>query len=86
MLAKGARFTFNLSGVAHPPASPSVTPMYLVSIQNRHQKVFNRGALRFCGGLFGFVRGGLTSKIDKNSTDFSVSCFNLGDWSFVWGG
>jgi len=30
--------------------------------QNRHQKVFNRGALRFCGGLD-------ILKIDKNSTD-----------------
>jgi len=27
--------------------------------QNRCQKVFNRGALRFCGGGFTFVRGGI---------------------------
>jgi len=38
--------------------------------QNRRQKVFNSGALRLCGGGFGFVRGGLgTLKIAKISTD-----------------
>jgi len=26
--------------------------------QNRHQKVFNRWALQFCGGGFAFVLGG----------------------------
>jgi len=32
-------------------------------LQNRRQKVFNRGALSFCGGTW-------HSKIDKNSTDW----------------
>ena len=44
-------------------------------IQNRRQKVVNRGALRLFGGLyvcsggFTFVKGGLTYKSDKNSTN-----------------
>jgi len=40
--------------------------------QNRRQKVFNKGA-------FGLSGGGWHRKIDKNSTDYSVSCFNLGE-------
>jgi len=35
--------------------------------QNRRQKVFNKGPLRFCGGALRLWRGGLTQKIDKNS-------------------
>jgi len=38
------------------------------SLQNRRQKVFNRGALRFCGGALGLCGGSLTLKIYKNST------------------
>jgi len=54
-------------------------------VQNRRQKVFNRGALRFCGGVW-VCAGGLDAlKIDKTQLIYSVSCFNLGSWSFVWG-
>ena len=61
-------------------------PRYLVVfIQNRRQKVFNRGALRFCGG-FGFVRGGLTlKKLTKTILICSVSCFNLGELGASFG-
>jgi len=37
--------------------------------QNRRQKVFNRGALRFCGVLRVCAEGLDTPKIDKISTD-----------------
>jgi len=37
--------------------------------QNRRQKVFNRGALRFCGGDLALCGGLDILKIDKNSTD-----------------
>jgi len=39
------------------------------STQNRRQKVFNRGALHFCGGLWVCAGGLDTLKIDKISTD-----------------
>jgi len=35
----------------------------------RRQKVFNRGALRFCGRLWACAGRLDTLKIDKNSTD-----------------
>jgi len=47
--------------------------------QTRRQKVLNRGALRFCGGALRLSGGSWHKKIDKNSTDYSVSCFNLGE-------
>jgi len=38
--------------------------------QNRRQKVFNRGALRFCGRKLWVCAGGAGhSKIDKSTTD-----------------
>jgi len=41
-----------------------------VPLQNRRQKVFNRGALHFCGRALGLCGGGaLTQKINQNSTD-----------------
>jgi len=46
--------------------------------QNRRQEVFNRWALRFCGGLD-------IVKLTKTPLIYSVSCFNAGGWSFVWG-
>jgi len=45
---------------------------------NRCKKVFTMGALRLCRGL-DFL------KIDKNPLIYSVSCFNLGTWCFVYG-
>ena len=54
--------------------------------QNRRQKVFNRGTLRFCGGLWVCPGGAWHRKIDKNSTDYSVSCFNLGGLEALSGG
>jgi len=46
--------------------------------QNCRWKVFNRGALRLCGGLD-------ILKIDKNSTWFIVFHVSiLGSWSFIW--
>jgi len=55
--------------------------------QNRRQKGFNRGALRFCGEGFRFVRGGLTfQKLTKTQLIYSASCFNLGGLgAFFWG-
>ena len=47
--------------------------------QNRRQKVFNRGALHFCGGLD-------TQKINKAQLIYSVSCFNLGVLGASFGG
>jgi len=38
-------------------------------MQNRSQKVVNRGVLRLCGVGFTFMQGGLTFKFDKNSTN-----------------
>jgi len=52
--------------------------------QNRRQKVFNRGDLRFCGGLWVCARGLGTLKIDKIST-YSVSCFTLGGLKALFG-
>jgi len=46
--------------------------------QNRRQKVVNRGALRSC-------RGAWHSNLTKSPPIYSVSYFNLGAWSFVWG-
>jgi len=47
--------------------------------QNRRQKVFNRGALLFCGEALGLCGGGLTlKKLTKTQLIYSVSCFNLG--------
>jgi len=37
--------------------------------QNRRQKVFNRGVLRFCCGALGLCGGLDILKINKNSTD-----------------
>jgi len=46
-------------------------------MQNRRQKAFNKGALRFCRGL-------VNVKIDKNSTDSECFTFQFGGaWSFV---
>jgi len=47
-------------------------------IQNRHQKVVNRGL---------YVRAGeLDFKFDKNSTNLLCFIFQFGGaWSFVWG-
>jgi len=38
-------------------------------MQNRRQKVVNRGPLRFCRGALGLCGGLDTLKIDKISTD-----------------
>jgi len=35
-------------------------------------------ARKFSIGGHAFVQGGFTLKIDQNSTDYRVSCFNLG--------
>jgi len=41
----------------------------------------------FQQGCFAFSRGGLDIlKLAKTPLIYSVSCFSLGDWSFVWGG
>ena len=50
-----------------------------ISQQNRRQKVFNRGALSFYGGSD-------ILNIDNNSTDYSVSPFNLGELGTLFGG
>jgi len=47
--------------------------------QNRRQKVFNKGALRLC-------RGGLTYKLDKNSTNLSCFIFQFRGLGDLFGG
>jgi len=46
--------------------------------QNRRQKVFSRGHYVCAGGLD-------IINYDTTSLMYSVSHFNLGAWSFVWG-
>jgi len=46
--------------------------------QNRRQKVFNRRALQFCGGLFLCAWGLDIIKLTKTPLIYSVSRFNLG--------
>jgi len=48
------------------------------SIQNRHQKVFNRGVLRLCGGICVCAGRLDILKIDKNSTDLLCFMFQFG--------
>ena len=54
--------------------------------QNRRQKVFNRGALRFCGRLWVCAGGLDTPKITKSQLIYSLSCFTLGDLELCLGG
>jgi len=61
------------------------TQQYKCAIQNRRQKVFNRGALQLCGGLC--FCGGLTfQKLTKTPLIYSVSSFNLGSLELCLGG
>ena len=53
--------------------------------QNRRQKVCKRGALRFCGGLCVCAGGLNIIKLTKTQLIYSVSRFNLGDGSFIYG-
>jgi len=53
--------------------------------QNRRQKVFNGGALRLCEGPLHLCGGLDIVKLTKTPLICSVSSFNLGAWSFVWG-
>jgi len=46
-----------------------LTLVWLTLIQNRRQKVFNRGALRFCGVVLRLCGGLDILKENKNSTD-----------------
>jgi len=52
-------------------------------LQNRRQKVFNRGVLRFFRGVWRFVQGGLNAKI---LFIYSISYFNLGCLELCLGG
>jgi len=45
-------------------ASKEVT----ITLQNRRQKVFNRGALQFCGAALRLCGGAWHYKINQNST------------------
>ena len=47
--------------------------------QNRRQKVFNKGALRLCGGID-------IQKLTKTPLIHSVSCFSLGGLGSFFGG
>jgi len=49
------------------------------NMQNRRQKVFNRGVLQFCGGLD-------IIKLTKTPLIYSVSRFNLGGLGALFGG
>jgi len=55
--------------VAIASCSCALGPAARYSAQNRRQKVFNRGALRFCGGDLGLCVGLDILKIDEHSTD-----------------
>jgi len=50
--------------------------------QNRRQKVFNRGALRFFRGAYTFVQGGLNA---KTLFIYSIAYFNLGGLGALFG-
>ena len=54
--------------------------------QNGCQKVFNWEILWFCWGALGLYGAAWHWIIDKNSTDYSVSCFNLGGLELRLGG
>jgi len=51
---------------------------HLNGLVNRRQKVFNRGALQFCGGLCVCLGGLDIIKLTKTPLIYSVSRFNLG--------
>ena len=60
--------------------------MVIKSHQNRRQEVFNREALRFCGGALDLCGVLDILKIDKTYTDLQCFMFQFGGaWSFVWG-
>jgi len=46
---------------------------------------FSIGVLQFCGGLFVCAGGLDITQLTKTLIIYSVSRFNLGAWSFVWG-
>jgi len=54
--------------------------------QNCRQKVFNRGALRFCGEALGLCGVLDILKIDKNSTDILCFMFQFGGLGALFGG
>ena len=54
--------------------------------QNRRQKVFNRGALQFCGGTFRLCGGLDIIKLNKTPHIYSVSRFSLGGLGALLGG
>ena len=59
---------------------PNYNQAQISGTQNRRQKVFNRGALQFCGGVR--LCGGLDIiKLTKTPLIYSVSRFNLGGLS-----
>jgi len=60
--------------------------MYTRVIQNRRQKVFNRGALQFCGGALRLCGGLDVIKLSKIPLIYSVSRFNLGGLELFLGG
>jgi len=64
--------------VAQPCRNVSLV-VRLQSIQNRRQKVFNKGVLRLCGGLD-------TIKLTKTPLIYSVSRFNLEGLGALFGG
>jgi len=51
--------------------------LQMSGIQNRRQKVFNRG-LYVCAGRLYVFAGGLTFKFDKNSSDLHCFMFQFG--------
>jgi len=62
-----------------------VTALTCCNIQTEPSpKVFNRGALRFCGGLC-VCAGGLDIKLTKTPLIYSVSRFNLGVLGTLFG-
>jgi len=56
------------------------------TIQNHRQKVFNRGALQFCGGICVCAGGPDIIKLSKIPLIYSVSRFNLGGLELCLGG
>jgi len=72
-------FRWTLLQITHTNGWIGFYPLlYSVLGQNRRQKVFNRGALQFCGGLFVCAGELDIIKLTKTPLIYSVSRFNWG--------
>jgi len=58
----------------------------LTPVQNRRQKIVDRGTLRLCRGALRSCRGAWHSNLNKIPLIYSVSYFNLGGLELCLGG